>query len=694
MDVVEFKKDFMESVRATAANIQDGTTASFVAEVAQVLLDREVISDYELCFFTGTGQRNRRLRVDGYSFDEVDESLNLFVVDFDGGDDPETLTMTHARQSFDRLAYFVDEALTRGLANSIEISAPVYDLIDLLKANMQRIRRFRFILMTDRAASDRIETLENGKIGSAQVEYHIWDIGRLYRLCNSQSGREEIEVDFRRYTSNGIPCLDAGDAETEEYKSYLCVLPGAVLADVYDDYGSRLLEGNVRSFLSTKVAVNKKIRATILNQPSRFFAYNNGIAATASEVCVEEGATGRYIVKIRGLQIVNGGQTTASLSAARYKDKADLVNIFVQMKLTQVNATLAETIIPDISRSSNSQNKVSEADFFSNHPFHVRMEKVSRRIFAPSVGGAQHETHWFYERARGQYAQEQSKLTRNEKGKFLLQNPKDQLITKTDLAKVRNAWRGYPHKVSLGAQKNFMVFAEWVTEEWDRDDALFNEVFYQDAVALYIIFRSVERIVSAQSWYEKGYRANIVAYTVALLAYSLHKAYPNQRIDLQAIWNKQCLNAILEKQLAYIAKIAFDVLTSEARPIQNVTEWSKRDLCWEYMKKESIKLLPEMSSLLVQAEEVKSSVRAARRDQVLVSGIEAQMYVVELGSAYWAGLLNWGRIKNLLSPDDTRLLTIASRMTDRSMPNAVQSQKLQELRNRLISEGLHEGETA
>ena len=142
-----------------------------------------------------------------------------------------------------------------------------------------------------------------------------------------------------------------------------------MLVDIYDKYGSRLLERNVRSFLSTKVAVNKNIRTTILQQPERFFAYNNGISATAMDVQLEHSDSGMFIISAKDFQIINGGQTTASLSSARYnfKGRADLSPIFVQMKLTVINQTLKEEVatelIQNISRSSNSQNKVSDADF-------------------------------------------------------------------------------------------------------------------------------------------------------------------------------------------------------------------------------------------------------------------------------------------------------------------------------------------
>ncbi|HBL4134426.1 TPA: AIPR family protein, partial [Salmonella enterica subsp. enterica serovar Derby] len=338
--------------------------------------------------------------------------------------------------------------------------------------------------------------LESEDIDEIPTECQIWSIERLFNICSSDIGRNAVEIDFKEYTSNGISCLNASETITKDFRSFLCIIPGTVLADIYDKYGSLLLEGNVRSFLSTKVAVNKKIRTTIIDFPERFFAYNNGISATAMNVQIESTSEGQRLIAAKDFQIINGGQTTASLSNARYKDKCNLNEVFVQMKLTVIEKIADEEaikLIQDISRSSNSQNKVSDADFFSTHPFHVQMEHFSQKLYARAINGSQFDTKWFYERARGQYLQKQMRLTRAEKKKFLLQNPKNQLITKTDLAKVRNTWDGFPHIVSRGAQTNFIDFAEKTTKEWNKGEVdKFSDKYFQETVALLLIYKYME----------------------------------------------------------------------------------------------------------------------------------------------------------------------------------------------------------
>jgi hypothetical protein len=690
MELEEYRREFLTLVRVVAESDREGTVPSFVAQAANSLLDAGVIPDYEACFYTGTGRRNRRLRVDGYALDDFDMTMYLLIADYGGSDEPETLTMTQARTVFDRLYAFLDEVLTGSLHREMEISTPAYDLVENIRTYQARIRKYSFILLTDKIASERIETLPFGAIQGVPVEYHVWDMNRFHRVMESESGRDEIFIEFDDYIKGGIPCLEASSAQTDEYRSFLCVIPGNVLADIYDKYGSRLLEGNVRSFLSTKRAVNKKIRETILRQPKRFFAYNNGISATATDVEIERQENGLAVSSIRGLQIVNGGQTTASISNARFKDSSSLDNIYVQVKLTEVDPVLASSIIPDISRSSNSQNKVSEADFFSNHAFHIQMEKMSRRIFAPAVGGAQYETHWFYERANGQYLQEQSRMKKSEKNRFIMINPQKQKITKTDIAKYHNTWRGLPQKVSLGAQKNFAVFAEWITEEWEKHDTQFNELFFRQCVALAILFKKISTTIRQQPWYENGYLANLTAYSMAKLSYMLKGNLPDKELDLMQIWGKQDLPDVLCEQLIPIYKAVFNILTDQNRLIQNVTEWSKNNICWERVKEVQIQLHPQIDDVMMDKNDAKTQVSSARAEQRMISGIEAQMFVVEKGQSYWLDILSWAGEKKLLSPEESKILTVAGNMSGTRMPNEVQCRILQEVRNKVLAEGYQE----
>lgn len=691
MDAQEFKKDFLEDVKADAAATGEGSCASFVATFAKHLQETEYLMDVITSFYEGTGKRNRKLRVDGYAYDEFDNTLSLVIADYDGSMTERVLAKTQAKQLRDRLAYFIDDALNTPLHRELEMSRPCSDLVDLLRTKQKAIRKYQLLIFSTANISTTIINIESADIDGVPSECQIWNIERLFKICGSNAGRNIIELDFKKYSPNGIPCLEASNATTEDLTSYLCIIPGALLADIYDKYGSSLLEGNIRSFLSTKVAVNKKIRATILNCPERFFAYNNGISATAMSIKVESTPYGQFIVAAKDFQIINGGQTTASLSNTRYKDKRDLRTIFVQMKLTVIQRPLEEEVtelVQNISRSSNSQNKVSDADFFSTHPFHVRMEHCSGRLYARATGGAQFETKWFYERTRGQFLQKQMRMTTAEKKKFLLQHPKNQLVTKTDLAKVRNTWSGMPQLVSRGAQTNFADFAQKTSEDWNEQEngMLFGDRYFQESVALVLMFRDIETMIPKQPWYQQGYRANIVTYSIALLHHLIQKQYNNQSLDLMTIWTRQKLPDTLKKTLIDLSELVYYKITDSQRGIENVTQWCKRDACWDSVQSISFELPAEIENYLIGHEEERSARREAKADQRVVFENETMSIVVGIPAEQWKNALAFASSRRLVSPDEMTALGIAAQLPQK-VPTPFQCQKLLAVLKRLEEEG-------
>lgn len=691
MDAQEFKKDFLEDIKADAAATGEGSCASFVTAFARYLQEADYLLDFTSSYFEGIGKQNRKLRVDGYVYDEFDKTMSLIVADYDVLDNERVLAKTQARQLQNRLIYFVDNALNTQLHRNVEMSRSCSDLVDLLREKRNEIRKYQLLIFTTANLSSTIKILESPEINNVPSECQIWNVERLFQLCGSDIGRQVIEIDFKEYTENGIPCLEASDTVTEDFKSYLCIISGTVLADLYDKYGSSLLEGNVRSFLSTKVAVNKKIRTTILQQPERFFAYNNGISATTMGVRFESTSQGLFLVSARDFQIINGGQTTASLSNARYRDKADLNAIFVQMKLTDIAGTLenedATTLVQNISRSSNSQNKVSDADFFSTHPFHVQMERCSQRLGARGTGGLQFETKWFYERARGQFLQRQMRMTPSQKKKFLLQNPKNQLITKTDLAKVRNTWDGFPHIVSKGAQTNFNDFAKKINDGWEKDDGLlFGDKYFQETVAMCLIFRYTESMIPHQLWYQQGYRANIVTYTIALMHRLIQIKYPKQDLDLLGIWTRQMVPVIVQNILKELSELVYSKLTDPAREVENVTQWCKREGCWNSVQSIDYNLPIEIESCLIGKDELRNAVRDAKADMRIEKDTDVMTRIVEIQAEQWQNVMSYATSKRIVSPEELTALKIACQLPLK-VPNPVQCKKLIAVLDRLYEEG-------
>ena len=694
MDAQEYAKDFLEGVRSEAAASGEGKCAVFVRNVAQQLVEAEVLPDFEGSFYTGTGRGNRKFRVDGYILDEFDMAMNLIIADFE--EDPDrVLARTGITQCLSRLSYFAELALNSNLYETIEPSTPCADLVDIIRTYSGKIRKIKYHIFTDASVSATIKTVETVPINNIPTDCQVWSLERLFRICSSDLARQSIEIDFTHYTEHGIPCLPVFDAATADFHSYLCIIPGRILADIYDEYGSALLEGNVRSFLSTKVAVNKKIRETIISKPDRFFAFNNGVSATALNVEMADTSKGRFIRKVKDFQIINGGQTTASLSNARFRDKADLSSIYVQMKLTEIDETDADKsteLIRNISKSSNSQNKVSDADFFATSPFHIRMEQFSRRMFANASEGSQFETHWFYERARGQYLQAQMRMTPAKKKQFQMQNPKSQLITKTDLAKVMVTWRGRPDIVSRGAQTCFMWFANITDAAWEDDNEQFNEKYYQEAVALTIMYRYLEKTIPLQPWYESGYRANVITYSIASLHYLLSKQKLGQSLDLAMIWIRQMVPDALASALLQIAKIVYLLITSDERKVVNVTQWCKREECWKYVLAHmSYRLPDEIDNCLTGADVQKSQERSARKLQRIDTGVEYQKKVLEHDAQFWGRLARFSAEKKLLTEDISSALKLAVRLPEK-LPNSVQCAKLMELLEKALTEGFKEQE--
>ena len=357
---------------------------------------------------------------------------------------------------------------------------------------------------------------------------------------------------------------------------------------MYRKYGSLLLEGNVRSFLTTKTAVNTQIQKTIQAEPKRFYVYNNGIAAIASAVTLSTDSGLNKITRIEKIQIVNGGQTTASLAYSAQKRGADLSCISVPMKLTVIKADTDEkqndldTLIQKISETSNSQNKVSAVDFFANHPFHIKMKKFSETIAQPGIN---YSTHWFYERARGEYKQAMLFKSKAQADQFMRIHPKSKMVTKTEFAKYFNLMNMKPDFVSKGGDTNFKAIAEEIKKTWEIDQAKYNELFFKQVISTGYIYRVLEPEITKkkQPWFGGSYRANVIAYSISSMFW-LIKRDTNQDFDFMKIWDKGISDDFKNMMIDLCEKI-YTILTDPDRPVENVTQYCKKELCWENVKK-------------------------------------------------------------------------------------------------------------
>lgn len=691
MDLHDYRRELIDVAlqRISGIPTPERVNESLLYEFVDRLTQAEEFSDIIPCHFSGTGSRGRRMRIDGYQLDEADDSIRLIICDFSAEESPDSLTRSRAETFFRQVEAFVDDSSSGRIWSESGVGeSDAAELASILESRGKTASRYRIYLFTDSLMSGRIKELLESDVGGVPAEYHIWDVSRLAAVSQSSLGLEEFEVNFAEFATGGLPCLEA--SSTDEYQGYLAVIPGDVLARIYDRYGSKLLEGNVRSFLTARGKINKSIQGTIRAEPEKFFVYNNGITCTATSAQVVTGENGTRLLGAKYLQIVNGGQTTASLHAALRLGQQSLDKIHVQMKLSVVTVEEAEKLedmIEKIARYSNSQNKVSEADFFSNHPYHQAMERLSRRILAPASQGAQYHTHWFYERARGQYQNAQLHLTPAKKRDFQRDNPRAQMLVKTDVAKYENSWMGKPHIVSQGAQKNFSNFASFVSTKWGEDGSSFNnEGYFREVVARAILFKRVERLVSSASWYQVGLpRAQIVTYTIAKLSDVINDHEKGGSIDFKSIWNMQSLSPDLEEFLLDLAAQVCEVIIHPPVQGMHVGEWSKKETCWQKIRELPVSFPSGLETLLVGKEDRLEN----ERENSLVgrenTKIDALSTVVSLGVAYWRELGDWARECSPIYGKEADLVRLASRQG--WIPSDKQAAVLMSVRARLETEG-------
>ncbi|MCB9789041.1 MAG: AIPR family protein [Deltaproteobacteria bacterium] len=551
---------------------------AFTEVMLDSLEDLGQLADIQACYFERKLGRGSG-KVNAWGMDDDEGQLTLVTTIFRGAGEPGPVPPTELKQVVDRCLR-VYAAAQRAWHSQMEPASEAYDMMRRLHAAQEVIRRIRLVVLVDGFLRDPKKS--KVRWDGPHVKVDVWDLRRVFRAQASGLPYEPIEIDLVERLNAPLPCIASPGGEAD-FAVYLAVLPGELIHALYHQYGSRLLELNVRSFLQARGTVNRGIRDTIKNEPDAFIAYNNGISATAEEVEIRSGPDGLGLAKVKGLQVVNGGQTVASIHRAKDRDRLDISKVFVQAKLTVVRPERIESLVPLISRYSNTQNRVNEADFSANHPFHVKLQQLSETIWVPGE-----QSRWFYERARGQYQvlQVREGTTAARLTRFKQANPVSQRFDKVELAKYVNAWEQRPHVVSRGGQKNFVAFmqladsAKGQKREPDSD-------YYRRVIAQAIIFKRAE--AAARQHKFPGYRANAVAYTVALTS-----ALAAGRVDLEKIWNEQAVPSALASAIHDWMPIVYEALVNSAGG-RNVTEWCKRDECWEHMRALELVLPPALA---------------------------------------------------------------------------------------------------
>lgn len=565
--------DFMrETQTAVRSQMRDGALYEelvFAGIVMEHMSEIGMTFEPVECHFEGK-MGNANLRLSGYSIADDGDQLDLFVSLYAGVDAPTPIADTETKTAAEQCLRFLALCAEGKMAPKLDPSSDVRSLAETLQAIYNDLEQVRVYVITDRVAKSK--SFQTRDIGGKAVRLEVMDIERLHRHWSEGKPRDELVVDFNEVSGSPLPCVFV-PGESDDYDYAMTAIPGEALRLLYEKFGARLLEANVRSFLSVKgKGVNAGIQSTLRSAPERFMAYNNGIVIVADEMRLgksDQGAEG--ISWLKGLQIVNGGQTTASLyfTKKKYPD-TDLSRVRVPAKIIVMKAqdsTKEEALVSDISRFANSQNAVRQSDLSANKPFHVEIEKLSRSIYCPD-GVSQ----WFYERAAGSY---NTLLSREGTTPAKLKALKDAIptarrVTKTDLAKYVNAWDCKPDIVSMGSQKNFDRFMASLSPTEGQEAPLPTVADFKAMMAKAKIYRDAQKLLRPMF---QAFQANVTAYTVSVLAEKL-----GARIDLDRIWTRQAVSPQLLSQIATWAKEVNDALHSTSGG-RMVSEWAKRPEC-------------------------------------------------------------------------------------------------------------------
>ena len=570
MDLTEFLRETQATVRSQMREGALYEELVFAGVVMEHMAEIGMTSEPVECHFEGK-VGNANLRLSGYSASENGDKLDLFVSLYANVDELTPIPDAETKIAVEQCLRFLTLCAEGKMAPKLDPASDVRSLAETLQGIYNGLEQIHVYVITDKVAKSK--SFKTRDIGGKAVRLEVMDIERLYRHWSEGKPRDELLIDFNEVSGAPLPCVFVPGESDYDYA--LTAIPGEALRLLYEKFGAQLLEANVRSFLSAKGrGVNAGIQTTLRSAPERFMAYNNGIVIVADEMRLGKSADGSTGISwLKGLQVVNGGQTTASLyfTKKKYPD-TDLSRVRVPAKIIVMrtqDSMKEEVLVSYISRFANTQNTIKQSDFSANKPFHIELEKLSRSIYCPDGVG-----QWFYERAAGSYT---TLLARGGTTPAKLKLLKDSIpaarrITKTDLAKYIHAWDRKPDIVSLGSQKNFDRFMASLTPADGQEVALPTVTDFKAMIAKAKIYRDAQKLMRGMF---PAFQANVTAYTVAVLSEKL-----GSRIDLQRIWARQAVSPELLSQISVWAKEVNEVLHTTANG-RMVSEWAKKPECKE-----------------------------------------------------------------------------------------------------------------
>jgi hypothetical protein len=637
-ELEQYVHEIFHEVNSLAYSEEDGASKEdkFTELIMELLAEAEETESIRLCPYAKENRfENIDLKINGYAIEEGFESVDLFITHYSDTNEIYSLKKPDFEGLLKWSTKFLNAAL-KGHLDDIEPSAEAYGLASIIKKQSKDLIRVNiFILSNGNIPFDAPKNNAIKGFEDLQININIWDLERLHRLSQSKYTREPIEIDFKETLGVTIPCLKM-PSDNELYECYLAIVPGSTLSTLYKNYGTRLLESNVRAFLQQTGKVNKGIRDTIRDQPHMFLPYNNGLASTAMNVITEIENGQHVITGVKDFQIVNGGQTTASLFHTAKKYKSDLSEIFVQMKLTVIrDEEKKNEIVPFISRYANSQTKVSELDLTSNNAFLIKLEELSRTTYAIDPDDTNKQSIWFFERVKGQYREALNKEpTKGKQAAFKLKFPTQQKVLKSEVAKYLNIYKRMPYHVSKGAQKNYNFFLKEAEKEFKKKKP--TRVLWEDIVANAVLFKATDSLFGRKNQNPIG-DTNIKSHTVAY-ALSLFHHLTDGRVNLESIWEKQCIGEDLQIELKKGLIYIYDFFIS--LNVLLISEAAKSEKTWKQLieKKENPFDLEIIKNYTISENAFKKRYEAKEDDVDEIKKYNDLQRITSQGLKFWDGL--------------------------------------------------------
>lgn len=626
MNLKEFAQEFIDSIKEAVEMDEKDYDLELTSAILEYITDSGEINAPEYCYFQKT-----RSRITAYDYNDEAESLDLFYLI-----KADTLlgkvNNNKVEKGFNFLASFYREAIDGTLLQSpnITVSDEISEIVSLIQSTIGQISQLRLYIITDGLTDPAsIPYPAENEEQNIIIEFNVWDMQRVYQQHNLRIGKEKIEIDFPTSYNTEIQCLKMSE-ENPYIDAYLAIIPGETLAKIYKRYQQTLLEKNVRTFLQFKGKVNKGIRRTIREEPDMFFSYNNGISTTASQIEIKEKGRSLFITRLYNWQIVNGGQTTASIAAALNDKDVDLSRIFVPMKVSVTRQTETEAeVVKKISTYANSQTAIRNSDFSANENYLVDLEKYSRTEWIPN-GNKRPICKWYFERTRGQYLDQLAQLSGFNEKTFRIEYPRQHKITKTDLAKYESAWNQRPFDVCRGAEKNYDLFIA----EINRDKPVITPLYYKHMVAKCILFNEIDECVKTRKL--GGHKSKMNAYILSSLSFLSDK-----QLNLSYIWEHQKVPNEVHEKIEELIEPTWSILT-EGLKISG--DWSKKAECWQRLKVVLGSKITKFSDNMLQPETNDDGSYLNETQQSRIS--EAESFTPD----FWFNLAQWAKSNDQLTP--------------------------------------------